>query len=532
MDKYVVRKRPRLTSSATLVQPQLQHHQQQPSRTDWTNTTPRPADQYQNASTKNVHIKADIKADAAGPADADSESTDVKLALLASLHPTIPPDVLLDALVLSDGTVDAAARLLADQRRGWSQGQNRTRRQSQSQSGSAHAQTSLAAFVRQGNSSGEDERAGAASDRKRRDGVANDGDGREDTVGYGRYAGFSPAPARPLRTLRGRTLHLYTPAEIAANTPCTLIHPFLAAVDADALLRELLSESDSFRRLRYQMFGRIVESGNAAAMFVAEKADADAAKARGRMRPEHESGYEYAGSEAVDVRVFPPPLRAASIQVEQAVHTAIADRIRTRQPGGRRLPHQAVAEAWRANVAVVSLYATAADRLGWHADEPTYLGPQAVIGSLSLGVGRQFRVRRVVPPEWMGGPTAAKQTGAPDLQGQVAIHLPHNSLLVMHAGMQEEWKHSVCPVPNLTPHPISGTRRINITYRWYRDSLHPRFTPRCHCGRACILRCVQRKQETRGRYMWVCAMGYVQDRKACSFFQWAEFDDKGDPIWK
>lgn len=41
-----------------------------------------------------------------------------------------------------------------------------------------------------------------------------------------------------------------------------------------------------------------------------------------------------------------------------------------------------------------------------------------------------------------------------------------------------------------------------------------------------------RKAENRGRYMWMCHAGYVPGKEGCSFFEWAEFDDDGEPVWK
>lgn len=216
-------------------------------------------------------------------------------------------------------------------------------------------------------------------------------------------------------------------------------------------------------------------------------------------------------------------MRAVSGTVQRAVNAEIANRIATRYPGGRKLRFQSPRE-WMPNAAFVNCYDGPAEGVGFHSDELTYLGPRAVIGSLSLGVEREFRVRRIVPLD-------GDDEGDAD-QGQIAIHLPHNSLLVMHAEMQEEWKHAITPSQTISPHPVSGNRRINITYRWYRESLHPRYTPRCHCGSHAILRCVQRKKETKGRYMWMCYAGYAPGKKACSFFQWAEFDDDGEPIWE
>lgn len=32
--------------------------------------------------------------------------------------------------------------------------------------------------------------------------------------------------------------------------------------------------------------------------------------------------------------------------------------------------------------------------------------------------------------------------------------------------------------------------------------------------------------------MWTCYAGYAPGKKSCSFFQWAEFDDDGEPVWE
>jgi hypothetical protein len=101
------------------------------------------------------------------------------------------------------------------------------------------------------------------------------------------------------------------------------------------------------------------------------------------------------------------------------------------------------------------------------------------------------------------------KAGRADLEGQISIHLPHNSLLVMHAEMQEEWKHSIAPAQVIDPHPVAGSKRINITYRCYKDNFHPKYTPKCKCGMACVLRCVQKKKGNRGRYMWSCHTHYT-----------------------
>ncbi|GME41354.1 grf zinc finger domain-containing protein [Neofusicoccum parvum] len=165
-------------------------------------------------------------------------------------------------------------------------------------------------------------------------------------------------------------------------------------------------------------------------------------------------------------------------------------------------PHE-----WIPNASFVNCYDGGAESVGYHSDQLTYVGPRAVIGSLSLGVAREFRVRKVVARD--DNNDDSNSSSRADAEGQIAIHLPHNSLLVMHASMQEEWKHSIAPTAAIDPHPMAGGKRINITYRHYKESLHPRYTPRCRCGVPTVLRCVQRKQENRGRYMWMCHTSYT-----------------------
>lgn len=211
--------------------------------------------------------------------------------------------------------------------------------------------------------------------------------------------------------------------------------------------------------------------------------------------------------------------------VQEAVNLEIRKRIKTKYPGGTKLKYQSPA-AWQPNAAFVNCYNGPAESVGWHSDQLTYLGPRAIIGSLSLGVAREFRVRRIVPKD---DESDAKLDG--DAEGQVAIHLPHNSLLVMHAEMQEEWKHSIAPAQAVDPHPIAGNKRINVTYRDYKSHLHPSLTPKCRCGIPTVLRVVQKKKENWGRYFWMCHTSYVPGKDGCSFFQWAQFDDDGMPDW-
>jgi len=220
-------------------------------------------------------------------------------------------------------------------------------------------------------------------------------------------------------------------------------------------------------------------------------------------------------------------MRKVSPIVEEVVNSEITKRIKDHYPNEKKLKHQSP-NPWKPNAALVNCYDGGAESVGYHSDQLTYLGPRAIIGSISLGVAREFRVRRIIPQE---EDKKEKSKEDSDAQGQIAIHLPHNSLLVMHAEMQEEWKHSIAPAQAIDPHPIAGNKRINITYRDYKANLHPKFTPRCKCDVPAVLRVVQRKKENWGKYFWMCHAGNVPGKDGCTFFEWARFDDDGVPIF-
>lgn len=403
------------------------------------------------------------------------DTTDVKLATLVSLFPNVDQSTLLDLLISADGSVHTVASSLspvapADQSR------------KRPAAGIGH-QTSLSSFRR----------------TKSEDGV-------------------SPSVKRRALTRKGQTLHLYIPEDVDAHTPCSIIHDFLPAHEAEDLLKELLNEAPSFGKQTFKLFDTVVQSPHSACFYV------QSLEEETRQKTE----YLYNGSFLSDVRQITPHMRAVSSRVQTAVNNEIAKRVKQQYPEGKKLRYQS-SQQWTPNAAFVNCYKGGSESVGYHSDQLTYLGPRAVIGSISLGVAREFRVRKIVARDEEDKDGNKDQRA--DAEGQIAIHLPHNSLLVMHAEMQEEWKHSIHPAQVIDPHPISGNKRINITYRHYRDSFHPTYTPRCKCGVATVLRCVQRKKENRGRYMWMCHAGNTPGKEGCSFFQWAEFDEDGEPPW-
>ncbi|KAI1133106.1 hypothetical protein F5Y10DRAFT_289886 [Nemania abortiva] len=405
------------------------------------------------------------------PTPSDDESTEVKLAMLASLVPDISQEALLDTLLANDGSVDqAASSLLAAE----------IEPKKPRAALIVGSQTSLRAFASKS--------------------CRTEGTGMEKRA--------------KLLTKKGSTLYLYEPEEIAQHTPCTIILNFLPPEEANDLLCEMLEESKSFGKATFKLFDNVVQSPHTSSFYLATEAEVNIQK--------HD--YFYYGGRLADVRRITPQLLRIRPKVQEAVNREIQERIKTCYPGGKKLRYQCP-DAWQPNAAFVNCYNGPHESVGYHSDHLTYLGPRAVIGSLSLGVAREFRVRRIVPKD------ADNATDDADAQGQISIHLPHNSLLVMHAEMQEEWKHSISPVHAIDSHPIAGNRRINITYRDYKPNFHPMFTPRCKCNLPVILRTVQRKKDNQGRYFWMCHRGNIPGKEKCSFFQWADFDDDGIPSW-
>ncbi|MCJ1390276.1 hypothetical protein MMC18_003134 [Xylographa bjoerkii] len=414
--------------------------------------------------------------------DAEDETTEVKIATLASLYSSVNQDILLECLLSSNGSVRAASKLL----------DSLCDTPSPSKRVSAYRvadrQSSLAALYKTRTVSKED----AVVD-----------------------------PKSTLLTRKGQVLHLYTPEDIALHTPCSIIHNFLPTQDAEDLLKELLEEAPTFERQIFKLFDNVVQSPHSACFYVESLEE----------RKKQSTEYLYNGSYLTDIRQITPHMRTVSSVVRSAVNEEIANRIKTSYPNGTKLKYQSAKE-WTPNAAFVNCYKGGAESVGYHSDQLTYLGPRAVIGSLSLGVAREFRVRKIVARHEDDGASGNRNDALrADAEGQIAIHLPHNSLLVMHAEMQEEWKHSIHPAQAIVPHPVAGNKRINITYRHYREDFHPRYTPRCKCNIATVLRCVQRKKENHGRYMWMCHVGNTPGKDGCTFFQWAEFDDDGNPPW-
>src|SRR6266480_5064330 len=289
----------------------------------------------------------------------EDDSTDFKLALLASLNPDIDQEILLDALLSANGSVEEASKHLSGVTNALT-----TPRKRRSASASTGYQTSLSSFtVRNGSSS----------------------------------------PNKRALTRKGRTLHLYSPEDIEQHTPCSIIHNFLSSDEADALLREILPETPTFKRDKFKLFDRVVESPHSMCFYVDSWDEAERQKTE----------YVYNGSYVSDVRPTLPKMRSVSDKVKDTVNAEVKRRIRDFYPDGKKLKYQSSLE-WKPNAAFVNCYDGGKESVGYHSDQLTYLGPRAIIGSLSLGVAREFRVRKIVAHD-------DENAARADDEGQISI---------------------------------------------------------------------------------------------------------------
>jgi len=98
------------------------------------------------------------------------------------------------------------------------------------------------------------------------------------------------------------------------------------------------------------------------------------------------------------------------------------------------------------NSVLLNYYRNGHDCVSWHADDEKSLGPSVDIASMSLGVTRDFQLKKK------------------DKKGKtLTVALPHGSLLIMEAPMQALWLHQIPRRKNVTE------PRINLTFRFIHE---------------------------------------------------------------
>lgn len=179
---------------------------------------PIPADDQKTASDGPIEV-------------ADDEPTEVKLAILSSLHPDFSQEALLDVLLEHDGSVTAASVSLSGP--GTSKSLLSSSSSPSKAANSVVSQTSLKNFA-----------------------TSHSADG-------------VPAPKKTkLLSRKGATLHLFDPDDIAEHTPCSIIHNFLPSDLANGLLTEMLEESKTFEKITFKLFDNVVSSPHTSSFYV------------------------------------------------------------------------------------------------------------------------------------------------------------------------------------------------------------------------------------------------------------------------
>jgi hypothetical protein len=156
----------------------------------------------------------------------EEDSTDFKLAILASLHPKLDEGTLLEALLAADGHVEQASESLSQPRK-------------RPASSTVGYQSSLSSY---------------------------------------RITPANGTSTKNPMVKKGKTLFLYSPEDVEAHTPCSIIHNFLPAKQAEALLSQLLEEASSYNRYKFKLFERVVLSPHTYSFYVNSLEEAEKQK--------------------------------------------------------------------------------------------------------------------------------------------------------------------------------------------------------------------------------------------------------------
>lgn len=309
-------------------------------------------------------------------------------------------------------------------------------------------------------------------------------------------AGLSPprAPRHPSGTVPpgkrpgfSDIITLHSPADVERHLGrYASLHPkFLPPALSDQLCEELMAKRDKFRNNQFYLFGNKCELNHQTAIF---------------SKPE--TAYLklfYNGTRSREPEKYTPGMDKVSHLMESLVNETLIPKL-------GRLEWQ-LREPWTNDFNVVNLYEKLQNNLEWHLDRLSHIGPHNFVVSLSLGTTRCFRLRNV------------RDNHSPIYQ----IPLPHNSVLVMHPGCQEEFKHCVAPMAKaIDVHEKLGTIRFNITSRYYPTDFIDQL-PKCKCNVGMMLRRSYKTLPTRGRYFWLCECSY--QNRGCTSFHWADFNN-------
>lgn len=409
-------------------------------------------------------------------------TTDEMIALVKKKHPNFDQETILELLVTCDANLATVLKLLSDSG-------------NLSSNPAAYQQSTLKRFF--------------PSDSDKKEAI------KKSKINQGTLL-TSTSPSTP------RIIHAYAPDQVQdSGLPCSFHLNIFPKDLAERLLSFLVKESESWRRRKFYLFGRQVSSPHTSAMYSKNKELLVSQKAT------------YNGERISQIRQYTADMERAG----EIVQTIVRQEIAKRKDLG--LEFIDLHRPWYCDVVLANCYADRTESVGYHADQLTHIGPGAVIASVSLGTTREFRL---VPKKKDSSNIRDESMGPNEKEKHpVSVHLPHNSLIIMHAGCQEDWKHSLMPsTKTLTPHPVSGQKRLNLTYRMYLPELAEDKIPKCHCKRPMILRAIPANDANADanhsesismvsscprhenyRYLWQCSSPYVNE-SPCSFSAWLD----------
>ncbi|KAH9449076.1 hypothetical protein MJO29_009939 [Puccinia striiformis f. sp. tritici] len=370
------------------------------------------------------------------------------------------------------------------------------------------------------------------------------------------------------RTNNLRPLFLSTPQQVSQHLPCcSLIYDILPKDLAWNLYDNMIkdcngttpgSNSKPWIRNRWWLANREVQSPHSTAFFISKPTSTTDKSLENDYN--ETAQYWFAGKPLESdskPRYFLEEMNQAKEIIETVVNQLLINHpdtlLRAQRSSVPILRYgQEWNGPWRANVAASNCYKGSKENVGWHSDQLTYLGPYPTIGSLSLGTTREFRLRAVSNVLQPTTDQASIRT--------YSISLPHNSILVMHGGCQERYKHCIATQPSIDvfKNPFDSkdnrTERINITFRFYRPDFSPSrslstsqdnhsssSTPKCKCGIPAVLRADQKgkvaaassssssavNSSPQFQFFWHCQAGQQNMGQNCNFFKVLDFRNEG-----
>ena len=206
----------------------------------------------------------------------------------------------------------------------------------------------------------------------------------------------SDAPPTPSRL---PPLTLSTPALVAKHTPCTLHLSVLSQELACRLFYTMLDASEQWKRNKWWIADKVVESPHLTSFYVRETDGLDNKDEVWQETAQYwcvitkilwsvnmSSIFCRYNGRAVD----PPPKFPSEMEEAcEIVERIVNQEMKKRQQFKLEWNSSATGDAdplWRANVAASNRYQGGKESVGFHSDQLTYLGPYPTIASLSLGI--------------------------------------------------------------------------------------------------------------------------------------------------